>query len=46
MAALFVSFGAKSLANGGKFVHDINGNPKLSQEYKIFFSNLYKPQGL
>jgi hypothetical protein len=29
MTALFVSFGAKSLYCGGKFVQDENGNPTL-----------------
>jgi hypothetical protein len=27
MAALFVSFGAKSLSNGKEFVHNISENP-------------------
>jgi hypothetical protein len=40
--SIFVSFGAKSLFSGGKFVHDIYGNPNSPQEDKFFFQNLYK----
>jgi hypothetical protein len=46
MAILFVSFGAKSLASGQKFVHDINENPNSFQEEKLFFPNLYKLHNL
>jgi hypothetical protein len=37
MVAL-VSFGAKNLAHGRKFVHNINANPK---ENKLFFFQTY-----
>ena len=37
---------AKSLSNGGNFVHNINGNPNSSWENKLFFLNLYKLQNL
>jgi hypothetical protein len=42
MATPFVSFDAKSLANGQRFVHNINGNSNSLEEDKIFFPNLYK----
>jgi hypothetical protein len=37
MAALFVSFGAKSLSGGGKLVHNIYGNPNSPRADKQFF---------
>jgi hypothetical protein len=42
MATLFVSFGVKSLSNGGIFVCNIYGNPHSPQADKLFFPNLYK----
>ena len=42
MTTLFVSFGAKSLSNGGMFVCNIYGNPNSPQADKLFFPNLYK----
>ena len=42
MAILFISFGANILASVQKFVHNINENPILLQEEKLFFPNLYK----
>jgi hypothetical protein len=42
MVALFVNFGAKGLFGGGKFVHDIDGNPNSPQEDKLFFPKLYE----
>jgi hypothetical protein len=46
MAALFGSFGAKSLSSGGKFVCNIYGNPNSPQADKLFFLNLYKVYNL
>jgi hypothetical protein len=42
VAALFVSFDAKSLSNGRKFIQDKNGNPNSPQANKLFFPNVYK----
>jgi hypothetical protein len=46
MAALFGSFGAKSLSNRGKLVHNIYGNPNSPRADKLFFLNLYKVYNL
>jgi hypothetical protein len=46
MVALFGSFGAKSLSDGGKLVHNIYGNPNSPQVNKLFFLNLYKVYNL
>jgi hypothetical protein len=46
MTTLFVSFGAKSLSNGAKFIQDENGNPNSPQEDKLSFPNLYKLHNL
>jgi hypothetical protein len=46
MAALFGSFGTKSLSGGGKLVHNIYGNPNLPQADKLFFLILYKVYNL
>jgi hypothetical protein len=42
MAILFVSFDAKSLSTGEKFVQNIYGNPNSSQDKKLSFQNIYK----
>jgi hypothetical protein len=42
MAALFGSFGAKSLSNGGKLMHNIYRTPNSSQVDKLFFLKSYK----
>jgi hypothetical protein len=39
MVALFVSFGAKSLSSGTKFVRNIDGSPSSSQVGKLFLPN-------
>ena len=46
MAILFVSFGAKSLSSGGKFVRKISKNQNCAQKDKLFFPNLCKLQNL
>jgi hypothetical protein len=46
MAALFGSFGVKSLSTVGKFVHNIYGNPNSPQADKLSFLNLYKVYNL
>jgi hypothetical protein len=46
MAALFGSFGAKSLFGGRKLVRNIYGNPKVPQVDKLFFLNIYKVYNL
>jgi hypothetical protein len=46
MAIILVSFGAKSLFGGGKFVYNIYGNPNCPQVDKLFFPNLYKLHSL
>jgi hypothetical protein len=46
MAILFVSFGAKSLSSGGKFVHKISKNQNCAQKDKLFFPNLCKLHNL
>jgi hypothetical protein len=40
MAALFVSFGAKTLCGEGKLVRNIIGNPNSPQVDKFLFPNL------
>jgi hypothetical protein len=42
IARLFVSFGIKSLANGGRLVQSSNENPNSPKEDKLFSPNLYK----
>jgi hypothetical protein len=42
MATFFGSFGTKSLSGGGKFVHNIYGNPNFLGVDKLFFPNSYK----
>jgi hypothetical protein len=46
MAALFVSFGTKSLFRGRKFIRNIYGNPIPPWMDKLFFQNLYKIHNL
>jgi hypothetical protein len=41
-----MSFDAKSLFGGRKFVHNIYGNPNLPRVDKLFFPNLYKLHNL
>jgi hypothetical protein len=46
METLFGSFGAKSLSNRRKVVHNIYGNPNSRRVNKLFFLNLYKVYNL
>ena len=43
MVALFVSFGAKSLTGGGKFIHNIFSKLSLSEQ-TFFFRLVQTPQ--
>jgi hypothetical protein len=45
MAALFGSFGTKSLSDGWKLDCNIYGNPNSCRADKLFFLNLYKAPG-
>ena len=42
MAALFGTFGAKSLASREEFGCIENGNPNSSREVKLFFNKIHK----
>jgi hypothetical protein len=46
MAALFGSFGAKSLSSGGKLVRNVYGIPNSPQADKLSFLNLHKVYNL
>jgi hypothetical protein len=39
IAEIFVSFGARKLYSGGKFIQNKNGNPNSPQEVYFFFLN-------